>query len=106
MTTYFDNNYSQFQPEDLQGVNGGRESWKLPSYMVSSLHFGYKFNATENIPLSLRFNVLNLFDTVYLSDARNNDDFNTLDSIDFDAKSASAFFGQGRRWSLSIQANF
>ncbi len=105
-TTYFGNNYSEFQPETLQGDNGGRDSWKLPSYMLSSFHMGYSFKFNDNIPLKLRFNILNLFDAVYLSDARNNDNFNSPSFEDFDAKSASVFFGQGRRWSISVQANF
>ncbi|MBT8232947.1 MAG: TonB-dependent receptor [Bacteroidia bacterium] len=105
-TTHFDNNYANFQPETLQGANSGRESWKLPSYMISSLHMGYGFKYNDEVPINLRFNVLNLFDATYLSDARNNDDFNSPSFKDFDAKSASAFFGQGRRWSFSIQANF
>jgi len=105
-TTYFGNNYAQFEPESLQGENGGRESWKLPSYTLSSFHMGYSFKFNDTVPLSFRFNVLNLFDELYISDARNNDTFNSPSFSDFDAKSASVFFGQGRRWSMSIQANF
>jgi len=104
-TTYFGNNYSQFQPETLQGEDGGRESWKMPNYMLSSLHLGYGFKINDGVPIRLRFNVLNLFDTLYISDATNNDGFVTQNP-NFDAQSASVFFGQGRRWSLSVQANF
>jgi len=104
-TTFFDKNFADFQPENLQGENGGRESWQLPSYMISSFHMGYTFNF-EKTRMSWRFNVLNLFDTVYLSDARDNDDFNSPSFNDFDAKSASVFYGQGRRWTMSLQANF
>ena len=60
----------------------------------------------NSIRWKLKFNILNLFDTVYLSDARDNDDFNSPAFRDFDSKSASVFFGQGRRWSFSLQANF
>ncbi len=104
-TTYFDNNYADFQPEDLQGANGGRESWKMPAYSFSSFHTGYYYKFGET-GVNLRFNVLNLFDDIYLTDAKNNDDFNATGSKDFDAKSATVFYGQGRRWSVSVQANF
>ena len=104
-TTYFGNNYANFQPETLQGSDGGRDSWKLPAYTISSLHTGYSWKS-ENIGWNLRLNVLNLFDVSYISDARNNDDFNSPAFREFDAKSASVFFGQGRRWSISLQANF
>lgn len=104
-STYFDKNYANFQPENLQGADGGRESWLMPSYFISSLHTGYTLKLNEK-RINLRFNILNLFDTVYLSDARDNDDFNSPSFRDFDAKSASVFYGQGRRWSFSVQANF
>jgi len=104
-TTYFDNHYANFQPEDLQGPDSRRESWLLPSYAISTLHAGYGWYVND-IKLNLRFNLLNVFDTVYLSDATDNDDFNSPAFRDFDAKSASVFFGQGRRWNVSLQANF
>jgi hypothetical protein len=104
-TTFFDNNYADFQPENLQGENGGRESWKMPSYYLSSFHTGYFFKWNK-VAMNVRANVLNVFDAVYLTDARDNDDFNSPSFTDFDAKSASVFYGQGRRWSLSLQASF
>ncbi len=104
-TTFFDNNYANFQPENLQGDDGGRDAWKMPSYHISSLHTGYFFKIND-VKMNVRFNVINLFDALYLTDARDNDVFNTPSFDDFDAKSASVFYGQGRRWSLSLQASF
>jgi len=98
---HFAKNYASFQPEDLQGIDARRESWRMPNYTVFSFHTGYYFKV-KDVGLSFRANILNLFDTIYISDARNNDDFNSSTS-DFDAKSASVFFGQGRRFSLSLQ---
>lgn len=103
--TFFGKNFASFQPEDLQGDDGGRESWQLPNYSIFNGHAGYSFNV-KDVRLSFRANVINLFDTVYISDARNNDPFNvgTEDmKNDFDAKSASVHFGQGRRYTLSLQ---
>jgi len=104
-STYFDKNYASFQPENLQGLNGGRESWLMPAYYLTSFHTGYKLDIND-IDLNVRFNILNLFDAVYLTDARDNDDFNSPSFMDFDAKSASVFYGQGRRWNLSFQVSF
>ncbi|MEZ4883203.1 MAG: TonB-dependent receptor [Chitinophagales bacterium] len=105
--TFFDNNYSDFQPEDLKPESNSarRDSWKLPDYMLYNFHAGYNFRINKT-KMGLRFNVLNLFDTVYLSDARNNDDFNERPTADFDAKSASVNFGQGRRWTTALSVEF
>ncbi len=108
--TYFGNNYADFQPENLRGENGGTDSWQLPSSLQFSFHAGKTFKSSDSQylfkRLSIRANVLNLFDTIFVTDARNNDTFNTPAFSDFDAKSASVHFGQGRRFTLSIQGEF
>ncbi|MFN9969188.1 MAG: hypothetical protein ACK58T_04745, partial [Phycisphaerae bacterium] len=38
---YFDNNFSDFNPEDLQGANANRQSWKMPAYYTFVLNTGY-----------------------------------------------------------------
>lgn len=103
--THFGKNYANFQPEDLKGDTGGRESWQLPSYTIFSFHSGYAFKV-KGVGFNVRLNIINLFDATYLTDARNNDDFNNPAFTDFDAKSASVFYGQGRRGTLSFQVNF
>lgn len=107
-TTFFGKNYSNFQPESLKTVEEGeeiRESWKMPNYNILDFHAGYGFKIRNN-KFSVRFNVLNALNTTYISDARNNDSFNSPAFNDFDAKSASVFFGQGRRWTMSFEAKF
>ena len=101
--THFGKNYANFQPETLQGADRGRESWQMPNYTIFSFHAGYSFrDPNSNFGFSLRANVLNLFDTIYVSDARNNDDFGS-GTRNFDANSATVHFGQGRRFVLSLQ---
>ena len=102
---HFAKNYAAFQPEDLKGETAGMESWQLPDYTLFFFHAGYSFRVGKN-RCSLRANIINLFDTVYISDARNNDGFNSPAFNDFDAKSASVHFGQGRRWTASFQISF
>ena len=47
-----------------------------------------------------------MFDKIYISDAQNNDPYNDVSYQDFDAKSASVFFGLGRRFTMSARLNF
>ena len=109
--TYFGKNFSNFQPEDLQPnedpalSTARRQSWEMPAYTLFNAHAGYNFILGKS-RCGVRFNVLNALDAVYISDARNNDRFNSVPSSDFDAKSASVHFGQGRRWTASFQVSF
>ena len=78
---------------------------KCQIILIFLSHTGYSFKV-KDIGLSVRANVLNLFDATFLTDARNNDDFNSPSFQDFDAKSASVHYAQGRRWSVSLQISF
>ena len=108
--TWFDRYYANFEPGSLNGENAGRESWRIPSYGMMDLHAGYSFRLKKlkekNPPmLSIRFSILNLLDTRYIADAQNNDNF-TQSYNNFDAASASVFYGLGRRYNASLQLKF
>ena len=103
--TYFGRNYANFSPETLKDENARRESWQLPNYTVFDFHTGYRLKI-KGVRCNLRFNVLNILDSTYISDARNNDTFNSPATEDFDAKSASVHFGQGRRWNTGLTISF
>ncbi len=103
--TYFDDYYADFDAATLKGNNSGRESWVIPSYELFDLHAGYKFKILNNNLLDLKLSVLNLLNKKYISDAQNNDSYNT-NYNDFDAKSASVFFGLGRRINISAKYTF
>jgi outer membrane receptor for ferrienterochelin and colicin len=103
--TYFDKFYANINPEDLVGPNAGRDSWRVPAYHLFDLHAGYNFKF-KGARLNLRGSVFNLLDALYIADARNNDPFATIPLQNFDASSATVFFGQGRRFNLSLTANF
>ena len=103
--TIFSRYYSDFDPLSLHGENGGRESWKVPSYQLFDLHCGYKFRLSDRNKLDIRLSVLNIIDEIYISDAQNNDKYNSSYK-DFDAKSAGVFFGLGRRINLSAKFSF
>ncbi len=99
-STYFGNNYADFTPESLSGATAQQESWKMPDYYLVDFHSGYNFKVAKT-KMGVRFNVLNVLDALYLTDGRNNDGFVQAYN-EFDAKSASVFFGLGRRWNLSF----
>jgi len=104
--TYFGKYYSNFTPESTTDEEGNPvDSWKIPSYDMVDLHTGYSFRlkGLDKTRFRLQFSVLNLLNRVYISDAVNNDPYNMLPFQDFDAKSATVFFGMGRRFNASLQ---
>jgi iron complex outermembrane recepter protein len=102
--TYFDKNYANFNPENLTGVNVRRESWKMPAYFLADLNAGYSWSV-KKINFDFRFNLLNMFDNLYIADARNNDDIATT-FAGFNAQSASVFFGLPRRLMFTLEIGF
>jgi outer membrane receptor protein involved in Fe transport len=103
--TYFADYYSEFDPLSLYGVYGGTESWKIPNYQLFDFHAGFVFQLTQEHNLDIKLSVLNLLDESYISDAQNNDKYNSSFQ-DFDAKSAGVFFGLGRRYNISATFRF
>lgn len=101
----FGNHYADFNPFDLQGGNVGRDSWKTPAYNLIDLHAGYRFRYA-GMSLDFKINVLNLLNTTYVSDALNNDTYISGNQFNFDASSASVFFGMGRRLTSSLKISF
>jgi hypothetical protein len=108
--TYFGKYYSDFTPEATTDAEGNvQDSWVIPDFNLFDVHAGYSFRipAIDNIRFNLRFSMLNILDTKYIWDARNNDSFSPYSEFqDFDAKSATVFFGMGRRFTTSIGITF
>lgn len=95
---YFDRYYANFEPFSLQGINGGRDSWKIPSYSLFNIFGGYRYKQ-----FSAGFAITNLLNTSFISDARNNAN-GIYDQ--FDARSATVMFGQGLRYSINLAIQF
>ncbi len=111
--TYFNRYFADFNPFDLnieKNPNGfddegnPLDTWKMPAYYLIDLHAGYSVKWKE-VRFDLRASILNLLNTTYISDARNNDDFSTT-TKDNDAKSAGVFYGMGRRFNTSLTITF
>ena len=108
--TYFTKYYSNFTPEATTDEEGNvHDSWKMPGFnlfdfipdIVSDLRFA------EKLRFDLRFSMLNVLNTTYIWDATNNDSFSPYSEFQsFDAKSATVFFGMGRRFTTSLRITF
>jgi hypothetical protein len=112
--TYFSRYFSEFDPVTLDpdtypgsfDEDGKpRDSWRIPDYYLVDLHMGYQRDIGK-YRAGLRINLLNLLNTVYISDAQNNDQFIGQVTNSFDARSASTFVGMGRRYTVSLNFNF
>lgn len=107
--THFGKYYSQFSPENTTDENGNVvDSWKISPYEMVDFNSGYRFSLPdfEKVRFSLRLSVLNVLNVKYIADATNNDTYNPLPFYDFDAKSATVFFGMGRRYTVSFGISF
>jgi len=92
----FDRNFSDFSPFTLSGANGGKESWRMPSYGLMNINAGYTVKL-KKYDLFFRGSVFNVLNTKYISDATNN-----YNGTNFDAASANVFFGPGVTWNVAI----
>ncbi len=107
--TYFNRFYSDFNPEECTDTLGNPvESWRIPSYVLFDFHTGYNFKlkSLDKFGFTVRLNILNLLNTVYISDAKNNDEYIQRQFNSFDARSASVFMGAGRRFTVSLKIMF
>jgi iron complex outermembrane receptor protein len=92
--TYFTKNYANFDPTTLTGENSNRESWKMPSYAILDFNFGYDFKYKKT-RFGISAGVMNILNTIYITDAQN--------GYDFDAQTSTVFVGMGRRFSLGFK---
>jgi iron complex outermembrane recepter protein len=108
--TFFGDNYANFNPESLKDANVRRESWKMPDYWLLDANVGYSFNIDKKRRASVRLNVLNVLDALYISDALNNDTSTFTiggnNSTNFDSRSAGVNFGLPRRFNASFMLEF
>lgn len=108
--TYFGKYYSNFTPEATTDDEGNvQDSWVIPAFNLFDFHTGYGFRipALKSTRFNIRFSMLNILNTKYIWDATNNDSYSPYsDFQDFDAKSATVFFGMGRRFTTSLGITF
>ncbi|MCS6982097.1 MAG: TonB-dependent receptor [Flavobacteriales bacterium] len=109
---YFARNWSNFTANELtkevddNGTilydNERRQSWRMPNYWFMDLFAGYGFKASKRIRLDFRASFFNLTNNVFISDATNNG----MAPAQFNANSATVYFGLGFRWNAGFQITF
>ena len=114
--TVFSRHFADFDPFSLNGENEGRQSWQIPTYGLLDLHAGYRLDL-NGTNMDFRLSIFNLLNTVYLSNAQNNDAYGewyftdpdrkyAFSENNFDAGSASVYMGYGFRTNLSVRVRF
>ena len=112
--TYFGKNYSQFDPLTLDPKKHPNsfddegnpiQSWRIPDYYTVDAFVGYHFKIKKT-HFNISFVVLNVLDQIYISDAQNNDQYSGQTFNSSDARSATVFFGMGRRFMTSLALSF
>jgi hypothetical protein len=61
---------------------------------------GYRYDFMKRYAVTFRLNLFNITNTTFIADASNNAN---AQYRDFDAKSATIFFGQGFRWNFGVE---
>ncbi len=79
------------------GANDFAQPWQIPNYQTFDLFYNYKFNIM-GLKTTLTANIDNLFDAVYIADAK--------DGGDGKAESAQVYYGFGRTWSVGLKVHF
>ncbi len=93
-----------------------RGALELPSYSLFNLGAGYNFDFANDKSLAFRFNINNLFDTIYIAEGSSsiyagdnapsvsaNTTVGTYKGID---TRNQVWFGFGRTWNFSVRYNF
>ena len=111
-------NYANFShPKDDNGQDlldeNGRpiygdpvDPWIIPTYYLIDLHAGYSVKIYKKYRLQYRVNVLNIMNTIYVSDADDNSRYVGQSFNTHDARSAGVFFGASRRYTMSLSLEF
>jgi iron complex outermembrane receptor protein len=97
---YYGKLFSYFDPESrtsepATGVNP--DAWEIPDYNLFDIYLNYNFDL-GNYEASLTGNINNVFDTEYISDARDGTTHSWTDAL--------VYYGWGRSWIVSLKLRF
>lgn len=94
---YLAKNFADFDVTTRTNVEDKVDSWQMPNVGLVDLNMRYNFKIT-GLKATLYGKVNNLFDTEYISDAR--------DGADHDEKTSLVYFGFGTTWSTGLKVYF
>ena len=103
---YYMRNYSYWDPFSRSNPKDRKQSWKAPDYGVMDLHFSYNLPVTyRGVRFQFFTHVFNVFDSLYIQDARDNSRYNAWDH-DHDADDAEVFFGPPRFFNVGFSVSY
>ena len=94
---YYDNFYAEFDPTDRDDPNDREQAYKIPAWVMTNFYAAYNFKVAK-MGSQFTFNVYNVFDQVYWSDAH--------DGSGHDEESVRGFYGFGRTFSFGWKIFF
>lgn len=105
-TLSVDANYRYYQ--DLYANRQEKENLELPSFNLVDAGLTYRLQLTDTYKLTFRFNVNNVFHSIYISQSNTaiKVDENTVDTYKGIDVRNQVYFGFGRTWNGSIRFNF
>ena len=104
---YVDRLYASLDPMAFVSESKAKlGTLRLPSYNLLDLGLSYKLNIGNGQSFTLRGNVYNVFDTIYIAESRTNIHTDGMPSYKGINKKNQVFFGYGRTWSTSLSFNF
>jgi outer membrane receptor protein involved in Fe transport len=116
---YADNLYANFTPESRSNAaQAGVQAWKLPSYGLFDAVLSYVWRMKDNRKVTLRLNVDNVFDKIYIAESTTDTKYNPnpgtpgYDANDFvigdtgSGRKNQLYPGFGRTWTIGAKVNF
>jgi len=102
--------YAAISPNNFTAADN-RGSLELPSYGLVDAGFSYKMlvGAKKDKSVNFRLNVNNVFDEIYIAEAKSNffaQDYPTVTTYKGIATNNQVFFGFGRTWNFSLRYDF
>jgi hypothetical protein len=117
---YYTNHYARFDPferaaddpDDPSTFDRG-QAWKMPGFGLADFHLTYNIPGNwKGLGVTVFAHVLNMFDTVYISDGVDNSSYNAYRDANYNivnphkADAAEVYLGPPLSFSLGLQLNY
>ncbi len=103
---YWGRNFAKFDINiNSWGANNYYRPWQIPDAHLWDFNFNYKFDIL-GLRTTLNANIDNIFNAVYIADAKDTAINNPNATEDDKAKAAQVYYGFGRTWSVGLKVHF
>jgi outer membrane receptor for Fe3+-dicitrate len=108
---YFGKHFADFEPIALRGDMAGKESFKIPNYWYMNFNGGYAFDLKNSVKVRLYFNISNMTNNLYISDAQHRSTVGDIGNPSaarnvFNPRNLEVFVSQGLRYTTGIRVSF